>query len=92
MAMRLDPDKKVDLLTTLREISDARIEHMQRTIEAHAHRMHYALDDCPGDAIYTFWDNLQSHAPIKNKQQVHKRLSFFKRKPKLEDSHVELRA
>ena len=47
---KLDPMKQ-DLQPFLRGIPRAQVEDMQSTIAANAHKMHYALDDVPGDAL-----------------------------------------
>lgn len=85
-------DGKINLLTTLRGISADRIRQMQTTIETHAHRMHYALDDCPGDAIYTFLHNLKSTFPTNSRWHVHKNWTTFRRELKAHRSRLELQA
>jgi hypothetical protein len=54
-SVTLDPQRVLngglDVLEHLRAIPAERVRHMQRTIAQNAHRMHYGLDDTPGDAL-----------------------------------------
>ena len=53
--MLLDGEKvisgKLDVLEELRRIPEGDVRDMQRSIAAHAHAIHYALEDAPGDAV-----------------------------------------
>ena len=42
---------RVDILQVLEGLPDERVAEMQTSIEKHAHMMHFAYDDIPGDGL-----------------------------------------
>ncbi len=52
---------KIDVITTLRAIPQARVREMQAAIAKHAHRMHYGYDDTPGDALEILLNGIIDH-------------------------------
>jgi hypothetical protein len=51
-------DGRIDVLEALQAIPAERVRHMQHTIARFAERMHYALDDTPGDALEVLLNEL----------------------------------
>ena len=54
---------EIDVLSQLRSIPHERVRAMQRSIAANAHRIHYALDDSPGDALEVLLDSVSRPPP-----------------------------
>ena len=53
---------KVDVLAALRAISPERVAQMQQAIGRYGERMHYALEDTPGDALEVLLQHLDESA------------------------------